>query len=47
LAKKGKVKELYLTHFSQRYKNLKPFLSEAMPVFKNVKVAKDFLKVSL
>lgn len=45
LAKKAKVKELYLTHFSQRYKNLKPFLDEARPVFKNVKVAKDFLKV--
>ena len=47
LAKKAKVKALYLTHFSQRYNSLKPFLDQAKPVFKNTKVAKDFLKVCL
>ncbi|MBT4174519.1 ribonuclease Z [archaeon] len=45
LAKKAKVSELYLTHFSQRYQDLKLFLDEARKEFKNVKVARDFLKV--
>ncbi len=45
LAKKANVSELYLTHFSQRYQDLKLFLDEARKEFKNVKVAKDFLKI--
>ena len=47
IAKAAKVKELYLTHFSQRYKNVKRFENEAKEVFSNVKVAKDFLKIKV
>jgi len=47
IAKGAKVKELYLTHFSQRYKDVKCFEKEAKEYFSNVKLAKDFLKVFL
>ncbi len=43
IAKKAKVKELILTHVSQRYKTDKELLKEAN--FKKVKVAKDFMKI--
>jgi ribonuclease Z len=47
IAKKAKVKQLYLTHSSQRYKSAKPLVDEAKKVFKNTKAAKDFLKVKI
>jgi len=47
IAKKAKVKKLILTHFSQRYKDLKGLLKEAKKVFKNTETAKDFMKFEL
>ena len=47
LAKKAKVKELILTHFSQRYKNASKLKAEAKKIFKNVKIAKDFDKIEI
>ena len=44
IAKSAKVGELYLTHFSQRYKNAKQFEKEAKEIFSKVKLAKDFLR---
>lgn len=48
LSKKNKVKELIITHISQRYEfkdNL--LLKEAKKIFKNVKIANDFMIVNL
>jgi ribonuclease Z len=46
IAKKAKVKELILTHISQRYEhNTKELLKDAKKNFKNVKIAKDFDEV--
>jgi len=47
LAKKAKVKKLVLTHFSQRYSNVKSLIKEAKEKFNEVSAAKDFLKISL
>lgn len=47
IAKEAKVKKLVLTHFSQRYKNVKDVEKEAKSVFKNTVCAKDFLQVTL
>lgn len=47
IAKDAKVKELILTHLSRRYKDVKPLEDEAKKVFKNTKVAHDFMKVKL
>lgn len=50
IAKKAKVKELYLMHLSQRYTNKKKeqqVLSEAEKQFKNTKLAKDFMRINL
>jgi len=47
LAKKAKVKQLILTHISRRYTDLKELEEEAKKVFKNSKVAYDFMKVKL
>jgi ribonuclease Z len=46
-AKKAKVKSLILTHFSQRYNDVKYLLKEAKAKFKETKAASDFLKISL
>ena len=43
IAKKAKAKKLVLTHFSQRYKNIKVVEKEARSVFKNSVCAKDFM----
>lgn len=43
LAKKAKAKKLILTHFSQRYKNIKLLEKEAKSIFKNTIAAKDLL----
>ena len=42
IAKKSRSKELILTHFSQRYKDVNVLLKEAKSVFKNAKAAEDF-----
>ncbi len=47
IAKKAKVKQLILTHFSQRYKHLDEIEKEAKEVFKNTSVAKDFMAVEV
>ncbi len=47
IAEKAKVKKLILTHFSQRYKNVKELVVDAKDVFKNVEAAKDFMKLKL
>ncbi|HIK01004.1 TPA: ribonuclease Z [archaeon] len=47
IAKKAKVKNLLLTHFSSRYKDTKVFSQEARKIFKNTEVAKDLMKITL
>ncbi len=41
IASSAGVKQLILTHFSQRYVNSKPFEEEAKKYFKNVKTGRD------
>jgi len=46
IAKKAKTKQLYLTHISQRYEhNENLILKEAKKVFKDTKLAEDFMKI--
>ena len=40
--KEADAKQLILTHFSARYRDLAPFVEEASTVFPNVDVADDF-----
>jgi len=48
IAKKAKVKQLILTHISQRYEhNTEPILQEAKKIFKNTKIVKDFDEIEL
>ena len=47
LAKRAKVKQLILTHISRRYTDIKELEEEAKKVFKNSKVAYDFMKVKI
>ena len=47
IAKKANAKQLILTHFSQRYKSSSIFLKEAKQIFKNTRLAKDFMTVNL
>jgi ribonuclease Z len=47
LAKKAKVKQLVITHFSQRYKDSNDLLKEARKIFKNTIAAKDFMTFEL
>jgi len=47
LAKDANVKKLILTHFSQRYVNMKPLLTEAKKKFDDVEIAEDFMRVKL
>ncbi len=47
IAKGSNVKELILTHFSQRYKTAQPLLKEAKKIFKNTIASKDFMTLSL
>ena len=45
IAKQANVKQLILTHIGKRFKNTSILLKEAKEVFKNTKIAKDFLKI--
>ena len=45
MAKDSKVKNLILTHFSQRYKSVDELEKEAKAVFKNTKLAYDFMEI--
>jgi ribonuclease Z len=47
LAKKAKVKQLVITHFSQRYKTSDELLNEAKKIFKNTVAAKDFMTLDI
>lgn len=46
-AKKAKVKQLVLTHISARYDDSSLLLEQAQKIFKNTKVAEDFMKIEL
>ena len=47
IAKEAEVKELMLTHISTRYTSDENIKSEAQKVFKNTKVARDYMKIDL
>ena len=47
LAKKYKIKKLVLTHLSRRYKTTKEIFDVVEPIFKNVVVAEDMMKITL
>jgi len=47
LAKRSKVKQLILTHFSARYKEIDELRKDAKNYFENVSCAKDFMKIDL
>lgn len=47
IAKKARVKQLYLTHISQRYTDPKPLEAEARQVFPNTRIAEDLMKVTV
>ncbi|MEQ8276628.1 MAG: ribonuclease Z [Deltaproteobacteria bacterium] len=47
IAKEAGAKKLVLTHFSQRYPSVEPFLAEARPIFENVVAAKDGKRVPI
>ena len=45
IAKKAQVKQLILTHFSARYRDLMPFIEEARSVFEETDIAEDFKRI--
>ena len=47
LANKANVKQLFLIHFSARYKNTQELEEDARNVFDNVICADDFMKIEL
>ncbi len=47
IAKKAKVKRLFLTHFSQRYKDVTEIKNQATKIFKNTECASDLQKIEL
>ena len=46
IASRANVKQLILSHFSQRYKDVKPLEEEAKEIFSNTKAAYDFMRIS-
>jgi ribonuclease Z len=46
-AKRAKVKQLILTHVSARYDDTGILLKQARKVFKNTRVAEDFMKIEI
>ena len=47
IAKQANAKKLILTHFSQRYKDIKQLETEAKKVFKNTVLAEDFMQINI
>lgn len=47
LANQANVKKLVLTHFSQRYKNVKELEEDARDVFDNTEAAEDLMKIKV
>lgn len=47
IAKKANAEKLILTHFSQRYKEIKELETEAKKIFKNTFLAEDFMKIEV
>ena len=47
MAKQAGAKKLILTHFSQRYKDMKQLEVEAKRIFKNVVLAEDFMQINI
>jgi len=47
IAKESNVDKLYLTHFSQRFKDVRPLEKDAKKIFKNTICSKDFMVVEL
>lgn len=47
IASQAKVKKLYLTHFSQRYKTLEELERDAKDIFPDTFIAHDFLKIKI
>jgi len=46
-AKEARVKQLVLTHISQRYEDTSKWLEQARKIFKNTVVAEDFMKIEV
>jgi ribonuclease Z len=46
-AKKAKVEQLILTHVSARYDDTSILLEQAKKIFKNTKVAEDFMRIEI
>lgn len=46
-AKKARVKQLVLTHISARYEDTSVLLKQAKEIFKNTRVAEDFMKIEI
>ncbi len=46
-ARKARVKQLILTHISARYEDTNALLEQAQKIFKNTKVAEDFMKIEI
>jgi ribonuclease Z len=46
-AKKAKVKQLILTHISARYDDISTLLKQAKKIFRNTRVAEDFMKIEI
>jgi len=47
MAKQANAKKLILTHFSQRYNDIKQLETEARKIFKNTILAEDFMQISI
>ena len=47
IAKQGKVKQLILTHFGQRYKHTSELIKETKKIFPKTLAAKDFLEIEI
>lgn len=47
MARQANARKLILTHFSQRYKNIKQLETEAKRIFKNTVLAEDFMNINV
>jgi len=46
-ARKARVKQLILTHISARYDDASVLLEQAKKIFKNARVAEDFMEIEI